>query len=38
MQAATDTATAMLPDMKVSARQLFGIDTDLEVPAFSRAD
>ncbi len=23
------------PDMKVSARQVFGIDTDLEVPAFS---
>ena len=27
-----------LPDMKVSVRQLFGIDTDLEVPAYSRAD
>ncbi|WP_255679565.1 cobaltochelatase subunit CobS [Methylocystis sp. WRRC1] len=24
-----------LPDMKVSARQVFGIDSDLEVPAFS---
>ena len=26
-----------LPDMKVSIRQLFGIDSDLEVPAYSRA-
>src|SRR3981081_1051718 len=24
-----------IPDIKVSARQLFGIDTDMEVPAFS---
>ncbi len=24
------------PDIKISARQLFGIDTDLEVPAFSQ--
>src|SRR5262244_256748 len=27
-----------LPDMKVSVRQLFGIDTDLEVPAYAKAD
>ena len=27
-----------LPDMKVSVRQVFGIDSDLEVPAFSEAD
>jgi cobaltochelatase CobS len=27
-----------LPDMKVSVRQLFGIDTDLEVPAYSQAE
>ncbi len=27
-----------LPDMKVSARQVFGIDTDMEVPAYSEAD
>ncbi|WP_088343575.1 MULTISPECIES: cobaltochelatase subunit CobS [Rhodomicrobium] len=27
-----------LPDMKVSVRQLFGIDTDLEVPAYSTAN
>jgi cobaltochelatase CobS len=29
---------APLPDMKVSVRQLFGIDTDFEVPAYSKAD
>ena len=29
---------AGLPDMSVSVRQVFGIDTDLEVPAYSRAD
>ena len=28
----------MLPDMKVSVRQLFGIDSDMEAPAFSRLD
>ena len=38
MQAATDTATAMMPDMMVSVRQLFGIDIDLEVPAYSKPD
>ena len=27
-----------LPDMKLSVRQVFGIDTDLEVPAYSRTD
>ena len=27
-----------IPDMKVSVRQVFGIDTDLEVPAYSKAD
>ena len=27
-----------LPDMTVSARQVFGIDTDLEVPAYAQAD
>jgi cobaltochelatase CobS len=30
--------TAGLPDLKVSVRQLFGIDTDLEVPAYSKPD
>jgi cobaltochelatase CobS len=29
---------APLPDLKVSVRQLFGIDTDLEVPAYSAPD
>ncbi len=29
---------AKLPDMKVSVRQLFGIDSDMEVPAYSQAD
>ena len=24
-----------LPDIQVSVRQLFGVDTDLQVPAFS---
>src|SRR5579872_29216 len=27
-----------LPDMKVSIRQMFGIDSDMEVPAYSKAD
>ena len=27
-----------LPDLQVSVRQLFGIDTDLEVPAYGEAD
>jgi cobaltochelatase CobS len=27
-----------LPDMKVSVRQVFGIDSDMEVPAFSQAN
>jgi len=31
------TAVDHMPDMKVSVRQVFGIDTDMEVPAFSRA-
>jgi len=31
-------AVAGLPDMKVSVRQVFGIDSDLEVPAYSEAD
>jgi len=37
MTAATD-AVAGLPDMKVSVRQVFGIDSDMEVPAFSEPD
>ena len=30
-------ADSLLPDMKVSARQVFGIDSDLEIPAFAEA-
>src|SRR6476620_9899541 len=29
---------AGVPDMKVSVRQVFGIDSDMEVPAFSKPD
>ena len=35
---AIDSAQVRLPDIKVSVRQTFGIDSDLEVPAFSRAE
>src|SRR5476649_703891 len=39
MTKASDSAvTAGLPDMKVSVRQVFGIDSDLEVPAYSEVD
>jgi len=37
MTVATETESG-LPDMKVSIRQLFGIDSDLEVPAYSEPD
>ena len=37
MTAATQ-EVAGLPDMKVSVRQVFGIDSDMEVPAFSSAE
>src|SRR6187401_2333954 len=37
MTTATD-QVAGLPDMKVSVRQVFGIDSDLEVPAYSEPD
>jgi len=37
MLATSETASA-LPDMKISVRQVFGIDTDLEVPAYSKAE
>jgi cobaltochelatase CobS len=30
--------TAGLPDMKLSVRQVFGIDSDMEVPAYSKTD
>ncbi|MFQ5626755.1 MAG: AAA family ATPase, partial [Methyloligellaceae bacterium] len=38
MTLATNGDAAGMPDMSVSVRQLFGIDTDLEVPAYSRAE
>ena len=37
MLAMNETAPGQ-PDMKVSARQVFGIDSDLEVPAFSTSE
>src|SRR3712207_1561705 len=37
MQTANETAPG-LPDMKVSVRQVFGIDSDLEVPAYSQGE
>ena len=37
MTLAASTYGAGLPDMNVSVRQVFGIDTDLEVPAYSQA-
>jgi cobaltochelatase CobS len=38
MPATSPTTTNGLPDLKVSVRQLFGIDSDLEVPAYSQAN
>ena len=35
---ATAETTPGLPDMKVSVRQVFGFDSDLEVPAYSNPD
>jgi cobaltochelatase CobS len=35
---ATDNTAPGMPDMKVSVRQVFGINSDLEVPAYSRPD
>ena len=37
MATATQTAPGM-PDMKLSVRQVFGIESDMEVPAYSKAD
>ena len=34
----TVTTAAGLPDMKLSVRQTFGIDSDLEVPAYSKTE
>lgn len=38
MAAANGENTALIPDMTVSARQVFGIDLDMDVPAFSQTD
>jgi cobaltochelatase CobS len=38
MMATAVQETPGLPDMKVSIRQVFGIDSDMEVPAYSEAD
>ncbi|MEZ5923006.1 MAG: cobaltochelatase subunit CobS [Hyphomicrobiaceae bacterium] len=38
MSHATASGTPGMPDMKVSVRQVFGIDSDFEVPAYSKAD
>ncbi|NNM74613.1 cobaltochelatase subunit CobS [Enterovirga aerilata] len=35
---ATDSSVPGMPDMKVSVRQVFGINSDLEVPAYSQTD
>jgi cobaltochelatase CobS len=37
MLATSETASG-LPDMKISVRQVFGIDTDMEVPAYSQTE
>ena len=40
MTTTADAATPMMqqePDIKVSVRQIFGLDSDLEVPAFSES-
>ena len=34
----TNEAAPAVPDMKVSVRQVFGIESDLEVPAFSKSE
>src|SRR3546814_16272313 len=34
----SQTANETLPDIKVSVRQTFGIDSDMEVPAFSQPE
>lgn len=38
MDAHVNGAESAHPDMKISVRQVFGIDSDMEVPAFSQAD
>jgi cobaltochelatase CobS len=38
MRAQTEAGVAGIPDLMVSVRQVFGIDTDMEVPAYSKSD
>ena len=38
MRTETKAGVSGMPDMMVSVRQVFGLDTDLEVPAYSKAD
>ncbi len=38
MRATAQAGTPGLPDLKLSVRQVFGIDSDMEVPAYSKAD
>ncbi len=33
-----EAADTLLPDIKISVRDIFGIDSDLQVPAYSKAD
>jgi cobaltochelatase CobS len=37
-QAGNQAGVAGLPDIKLSVRQVFGIDSDMEVPAYSKGD
>ena len=37
-QTRTTTNAPALPDIKLSVRETFGIDTDLEVPAYSKTE
>ena len=38
MTLAAHASGALMPDMTLSVRQVFGIDTNLEVPAYSQPD
>ena len=38
MASATQQTQPGMPDLKVSVRQVFGIDSDMEVPAYSKGD
>ena len=38
MRAPTHAGVPGLPDIKLNVRQVFGIDSDMEVPGYSKAD